>query len=341
MNIPVHSSYIRRKDMDSVLNCLVSDAVGPGELGERLVKLARETLGLDSALTFRSPVDALLAALEALGMARGTRVAASALSPAWYARAFESYGVEPIWLDVAADSGLPGPSELERARERGAVALVYRAPYGLVPDPVWFAELGMPLVEDVSSSLGARFGERSAGSLGALTLIGLEQADVLTAGGGALLAASSRREGTVLKNLADRFPPELRLPDMNAALAIAQLKELERAASRRREIRELLGQALARSRHAPLVQPGDGESAAFGLPIVIGSGAKEARAYARKKDIETAGAFDASVQAAGLVPEGECPRAAALVLRCVLFPLHPKLGKNGAQKLSRVLATLP
>ncbi len=341
MNIPVHSSYIRRKDMDSVLNCLVSDAVGPGELAERLARLARESLGFDAVLPFRSPIDALGAALEALGIGRGARIAASALSPVWYARAFEAFGVEPVWLDVAADSGLPGPAELERIRERGASALVYRAPYGLIPDPAWFAELGLPLIEDISASVGARFGERSAGGIGAFTLIGLEQSDVLTGGGGALLAATSRREGTVLRNLADRYPPESRLPDMNAALAIAQLKESGRAAERRREIRDLLAQSLARSRHAALVQPGDGENAAFGLPIVIGSGAKEARAYARKKDIETAGAFDSSAQAAGLVPEGDCPRAAALVLRCVLFPLHPKIGKTGAQKLSRVLATLP
>jgi dTDP-4-amino-4,6-dideoxygalactose transaminase len=327
--------------MDSVLNCLVSDAVGPGELGERLAKLTRETLGFDAALAFRSPVDALAVALEALGVARGAKVAASALSPAWYARAFETLGIEPVWLDVIADSALPGPEELEKARERGASVLVYRAPYGLIPDPAWFSELGMPLVEDVSASLGARFGERSAGSLGSFALVGLEQADVVTAGGGALLAAAARREGTVLRNLAERIPPELRLPDMNAALAIAQLKGLERAAERRREIRELLAQSLARTRHASLAQPGDGESAAFGLPIVIGSGAKDARIYARKKDVDTAGAFDASVQAAGFVPEGECPRAAALVLRCVLFPLHPKIGKSGAQKLSRVLATLP
>ncbi len=341
MNIPVHSSYIRRKDMDSVLNCLVSDAVGPGELAERLSRLAREILGFDAVLPFRSPIDALGAALEALGIGRGARIAASALSPVWYARAFEALGVEAVWLDVSAESGLPGPAELERIRERGAAALVYRAPYGLIPDPAWFSELGLPLIEDISSSVGARYGESPAGSLGVFTLVGLEQSDVLTAGGGALLAAASRREGTVLRNLAERYPPEARLPDMNAALAIAQLKEAGRAAERRREIRDLLGQSLARTRHAALVQPGDGENAAFGLPIVIGSGAKEARAYARKKDIETAGAFDASVQAAGLVPEGECPRAAALVLRCVLFPLHPKIGKTGAQKLSRVLATLP
>ena len=85
MNIPVHSSYIRRKDMDSVLNCLVSDAVGPGELAERLqahqhgaVSLVSrcEKLGLVERRPGRDDRRAVEVHLTAAGEALVARIAA-------------------------------------------------------------------------------------------------------------------------------------------------------------------------------------------------------------------------------------------------------------------------
>ena len=36
-----------------------------------------------------------------------------------------------------------------------------------------------------------------------------------------------------------------------------------------------------------------------------------------------------------------CKNAKSLLLRCVLFPLYPRLGKNQSSKIAKVLATLP
>jgi dTDP-4-amino-4,6-dideoxygalactose transaminase len=52
-------------------------------------------------------------------------------------------------------------------------------------------------------------------------------------------------------------------------------------------------------------------------------------------------AFDDTCAAAGMVPEGSCPLAASLVNRSVAFPLNQRIGKTAAQKIAKVLATLP
>ena len=49
MEILARSSYIRRKDMDSVLNCLVTDRLGPGAFADRFIKVAKERLGFEYA----------------------------------------------------------------------------------------------------------------------------------------------------------------------------------------------------------------------------------------------------------------------------------------------------
>ncbi len=340
MIIPVRSSYIRRKDMDSVLSCLVEDAADPGSYLSKFLRVAKEQLGFDQGAAFRSPATALGAVLDCFSLPEGSTVALSALSPAYYAHVIADKRLTPFWMDIQPETGCPDKGSLAKAREAARLLLLYEGA-GIFPDPADYVDLGIPVVEDVSESLGAFIGSTKAGSLGAMTILGLEQGGLVTAGGGALVYANGRREAQVLKNLGDSLPPELVMTDMNAALGLSQIRSMERTFERRRELARLFEDSLARSKHTVLRLPGDGEPAYFGLPVVLPSGVKDVRAYARKKEVDTALAFEGSCVARSRVPEGSCPRAASLALRCLVFPLHPRIGKSAAQKVSKVLATLP
>ena len=116
------------------------------------------------------------------------------------------------------------------------------------------------------------------------------------------------------------------------------------------------------------------------FPVVLADGMKDVRAYALKKNVDTLPAFADTIAAlevpvgdepsamtdapaaAGRVTEGQtaerpadtpvveqprtepvaaCPNARSLVLRCLLFPLYPTLGKRDVEAVCRVLSTLP
>ena len=100
MDILVQSSFIRRKDMDTVLNCLLSDRLNPADYATRLLKMARERLGFDYGLPLRSPMNALSLAFSALGLKAGDHVAISALDPPWVHKTIVADGFEVVWLDV-------------------------------------------------------------------------------------------------------------------------------------------------------------------------------------------------------------------------------------------------
>jgi len=340
MSIPVFCSYIRRKDMDTVLNCLVTDSVGPGEYLDRFQKASRETLGFDACIAVRSPAIALGLAFDALGLSEGDAVAIPAVAPAYYARELAARRLVPVYFDLRPDSADLDISSLASLEPKPRAVVLYEA-LGLMPDPEEVAQLGMALIEDMSEAIGAYRGERRAGSLGQLAIVGLEHGSLVTSGGGALLAAGARRDAQVLRNLSDSLGYESRMTDYNAALGLAQLRDLEAAISKRRELASMFAQSLARTRHRLVAQGGEGEPGYWALPVALESGAKDARAYAKKKEVETAGAFEDSALARGLVPETSCPNARSFSLRCVLFPLHQRIGGAGAQKVSRVLATLP
>jgi dTDP-4-amino-4,6-dideoxygalactose transaminase len=344
MTIPVFCSYIRRKDMDSVLNCLVTDSIGPGEFLERFQKASRETLGYDYGFAVRSPFIALGIALDSLGATKGDMIALPALAPAYYARVLAERGLEALVYDVAPESVVPSLETITAAvsaSEKKPKAIVLVDALGIMPDPEAMQSLGLPIVEDISQALGAYRGEVKAGSIGQLAILGLENGGIVTAGGGALVFAHAKRDGTVLKNIYESVEGELRMTDYNAALGFAQLRELEATIEKRREIYTGFAQSIARTRHRLIGQEGEGEVGYWAFPVALDSGMKDVRAYAKKKEIETEAAFECSLVGKGLVAENACPNARSLLLRTLLFPVHQRVGTAGVQKIARLLATLP
>jgi len=340
MSIPVFRSYIRRKDMDTVLNCLVTDSVGPGEYLDRFQKAAREALGFDYGFAVRSPLTALGLALDSLALTEGDSVAVPALAPAYYAEVLASRRLLPVYLDCVVDTAEPDLALLPSLEPHPAALILHEA-LGILPDPDAVTALGLPIIEDMSKALGAYRGESRAGSLGRVSLLGLEHDSLVTAGGGALLLAFGKREGQVLRNLGESIAPEIRMTDYNAALGLSQLRDMEGAIEKRRELASLFAQSLARTRHRMLTQGGEGEPGYWAFPVSIASSVKDVRAYAKKKDLDTELAFEGSLLAKGLVPQDSCPNARSMSMRCLLFPLHQKIGAAAADKIAKILATLP
>jgi dTDP-4-amino-4,6-dideoxygalactose transaminase len=284
---------------------------------------------------------ALDAALGSLGLVPGDAVALSALSQAWVHKVLIAKGLLPVWLDVDQASASLNQASFERLASTPVKALYLAEPWGIMPDPEHLSELGIPIIEDATYSIGSISGEHKAGFLGTFTIIGLEHASSITAGGGALLYAPGRRDSQALRNSTDSLVAEERMSDVNAALALSQIKDLEKFIVKRRELSDLYAQSLARAHRRPLAPACEGESASFGCVVVLESAVKDVRAYAKKKDVNTVMAFDDTCAAAGMVPEGSCPLAASLVNRSVAFPLNQRIGKTAAQKIAKVLATLP
>ncbi|PKL08232.1 MAG: DegT/DnrJ/EryC1/StrS aminotransferase family protein [Spirochaetae bacterium HGW-Spirochaetae-7] len=341
MEILARSSYVRRKDMDSVLNCLVTDRLCPGDFTDRFLKIAKERLGFEYGIALRSTMVALDVALDCLGLAPGDSIALSALSQAWAYKVLKARGLAPVWLDVDTASASLTSESLKRMASEPVKALYLAEPWGIMPDPAILVDLGIPVIEDATYSIGAGTGEAKAGFLGAVTIVGLEHACSITAGGGALLFAPGRREAQALRNVSEGLLDEERMGDMNAALALSQVKDMGKFHEKRRELADLYAQSLARSRKRLLASACDCEPSNFGCVVLLESGIKDVRSYAKKKDVDTAMAFDGTCSAHGFVPEGLCPLAASLVNRAVAFPLNQRIGKNAAQKIAKVLATLP
>jgi dTDP-4-amino-4,6-dideoxygalactose transaminase len=365
MKIEVYSPTIRRKEMDAVLTAMVEDQIGPGERSRLLIQIAKEHLRFDYALALRSPATALHLALQALDMREGQGVVISALSPRYYAQVLADLRLTPLYADVSFAFPCISRESVEKAlaaRPEGVQArcVVLHHTLGFAPDAAAIAELGLPVIEDISQSYGPLPAEAPpAGAAapeqkppapeesaavkervrGVFAILGLEERDMLTSGGGALLFAMNRRDGSVLRNFAN-IPPEYCLPDLNAALAAVQFKEAARNIERRREIAGVYAQASLRSPHKRFIPLEDGYNH-YAFPLVLETGLKDVTAYARKKEIIVESAFEQTLAGAGVCDSAVCPVGYSLSLRTVLFPLYPRLRSPEVERVSKLIMTLP
>ncbi len=341
MKIPAYSSTIRRKEMDAVLSCMVSEKIGPGETNSRLLRQVKEFLGVDGAFAVRSPAIALKYACLALDLPPQSGIMLSALAPFWQYQTIESLGYKPIVLDVAEQTALVTLEQVEDGIKNGGRLLLLNETFGLIPDIDSYAALGIPIIEDISQSVGGIYNEKRVGTLGVFSILGLEANDLVTAGGGAVLLAPLRRNASVLRKLAEEAPKTDILPDINCALGFIQLKELVRNETIRREMFDTFVRSVLQSGHRALSQQGDfATTSIYSFPVVLKSGFKEVQSYANRKDIEVLQAFENSI-AEKLYDTLDCKIAKSLLLRCAQFPLYPRLGKSQVEKLAKVLAALP
>ncbi len=324
--------------MDNVLTCLVSDRIEPGGLGHELAVRAAVYLGLEGGVCYSSYFSALAVAVDALALEPGDRVIISALSPALYLAVLSAKGLVPLVADITPDSGTLSSASAEQLMKHGPKALLLHYTLGYIPDLDALAGLGLPIIEDLSQGLGGNLGTRRCGSYGELTVIALDSSNIVTAGAGGIVLARDRR---VLRALRSHATGNSNLlADLNASLALAQLRDIEKFVSARNDIAQAFSRNLMKSRHKTLLQDREADNVYFSFPVVLSSGMREARQYARRHDVDTEPAFEHSV-ASTAGDEFDCSHARRITARCLLFPLYPMLGKKNAETIARVLASLP
>jgi len=374
--IRTFSTTIRRKEMDAVLTCMVDEKIGPGELNTRFIQAVKDFTGCDGAVALRTPETALKYALRSLDFAEGETVMISALAPAWHYQAVVDLGYKPLVLDVDDATGLVNAEIVQRGINHGGRLLLLHESMGIMPEMDAILALNIPVIEDISKSAGAvvpvydangtPMESVKAGSYGVYTILTLEEKDVITAGGGAVLIAPKRREWIVLKKFVDEMPKTELLPDINSALAWVQIKEFKHNEISRKTIYSLYQRACMSGRHKlyarnigysipdNAVQPVntsgaenaeqdlDFTSTMSAFPLILTSSYKDVKQYAAKKDIEISQAYEDSVIALKQEELSDsCIRAKSLYLRCALFPLYPRLTHSQVSKIVKVLGSLP
>jgi len=327
--------------MDSVLICMVSELIGPGNISIKFVNRLCSYLGLHGGIALSSYYLALLVSFEALEFTPSEHVIIPALSPQIYINALKSKGIVPLIADVNAESGTILPEEIEKFLTYNPKAIIINYPLGYLPNIEKISQYGIPLIEDITHVIGVKLEDRMCGSNGQITILSVEQENIITCGGGGVVLTSSKKIFERLKEIENSSNSHYTMPDLNASLGLSQLKEIDNFISRRKEIFSAFSTALMKGQHGLLKQKEDNDHGFFSFPVLLKSSMNDVKKYAKKKKIETKQAFENSVLSLYSDRKKEFPNASSILNRCLLFPLYPMLSNKNIDKIIRVLSTLP
>lgn len=338
--IPTFKPSIIRKDMDSVLTCMVDEALAFGDVSRDFLKKLSQELSFNSVYGLKEYQRGLETLLKASELEKGKKIGLSPLSPAWYLRVIEDSGYIPIFLDVDPDTCTLKMPQGADPEETADLFLVYHH-LGYETELSWARESGVPIIEDLSQIIANRLIPGKETAHAPLGFFSLSDQDYLTALGGVFLFAGEKKEGLLLKAAFDRLDTSQYLTDPQAALGASQWSRLEKFSVRRKELRTIFLNSLQKSRNKTFAVPDEETHIPYSFPVLLNSGAKEAAVYARKKKILCTPAFENSILAANPDLPGDFPGSRSLLLRCVLFPLYPSLSSGDVDLIAKVLSTLP
>jgi len=341
--IPFYKPTLRRKDMDAVLQTMVDERIGPGERKNLFLKEFCDRIGFAEGVAFRTIIDALTCGLKLLDLPEGSRIGTSVLAPSYYEDAVHSLGYELLLGDIDKENGCLSQAEADRlVQEEGCKALLLHEPVCQIPFGVDYKELGVPVMEDISQSIGSSFEERNAGSWGDLVVCSFEEDGVVSCGGGAALLFNEKEHKTAATELLSNTGSHVELPDMNAALGLIQLAALDEHLHRRRELYSLYTKSLMKTHHRLFgIGHIDFEPNGYGFCTTLDSKAEDVIAFAKKYEVSAKRTFADSLASHHQEAFETYPVALPAFHRSISLPIYPFLSQSDLQVILKVIAHLP
>jgi len=296
--IPYSKQLIEQDDIDSVVEVLKSSHLTQGPMVERFEQELCRYLGVQFALSFNSATSALYAAYVAYGLKEGDEVLTTPLSFSATSNMLLMLKVKPIFIDIKSDGNID-EAKLASAITDKTKAIV-SVDFGGKPVEVYkISEIAkkhnLIFISDSSHALGSSVDGKKVGNFADVTIFSFHAIKPITTGeGGALVtndpeiykkAKLIRSHGVVKKTLwnsdMDGIGFNFRLPDINAALGVSQLKKLDRFIEARNRLAEYYDEVLVDTKELTIIKiPQNMVSSRHLYPILLSS-----RFWCAKEDI--------------------------------------------------------
>ncbi|HWX44565.1 MAG TPA: DegT/DnrJ/EryC1/StrS family aminotransferase [Solirubrobacteraceae bacterium] len=370
MEIPITRPHLAGGEAEAVAAAIASGWISQGPRVREFEAAFAARVGAADAVATTSCTTALALALHVSGVGPGDEVIVPSLSFIATANAVWHCGARPVFADIDPRTYNLDAAAAARAITPRTKAIMPVHQLGLPADMDAFLELaarhGVTIVEDAACAIGARYRDRPIGSLGPLACFSLHPRKVITTGEGGMIAVRDpavaerlrrlRAHGMDTSDLArhsahdvvlEAYPERgwnSRMTDIQAALGLCQLRELDWILERRRLLAERYTAALERIPH--LEAPYDPPFAqrtwqsyciriAPGAPIdrtelmrgLLRDGIATRRGVMAIHE-EAAYAERPEVGSSELVPRPDLPHTEAATRETLMLPLFPDLSEE-------------
>jgi perosamine synthetase len=300
-NIPLHEPRFIGREREYVLDAIDSTFVSSvGAYVDRFESDIRNYTGAKYAIAVVNGTAALHMSLILAGVKEGDMVITQAMSFIATCNAISYIGATPCFLDIhpqrlgmsaeALEEFLKGVKlengrPVHQASGKRVAACVPMHTFGFPCEIDRIVEacarLGIPVIEDAAESLGSTYQGQHTGTFGKLGIYSFNGNKTITCGGGGIIVTDNEELGKLGKHLTtqakvphkweffhDHIGYNYRCPNLNAALACAQLENLEEFIANKRETALRYAQAFRGSAIQYLKEP-DGARANYWLNAIL------------------------------------------------------------------------
>jgi len=263
MKIPINTPDIGEEEIREVRKVLsekslTSSSFDGGTRVQQFEKLLSKFTKSKFTVSVNSGTAALQASLYALDIKSGDEVLIPSFTFVATANSVKSVGAKPVFVDILKDNYTMDPDDLRKKITKRTKAVIPVHLYGHIAYMKEILEIttknNLKTIEDASQSLGSKLNGKHSGTFSQLGCFSLYAAKVMTSGeGGAIITDDKklfeklkqiRNHGMSKNRLTTMFGLNLRLPEINAAIAKVQMKKLPVLLEKRKKKAQILTELL-------------------------------------------------------------------------------------------------
>jgi perosamine synthetase len=350
--IPIYEPTLGSLEKKYLLDAFASRRIsGFGPHIQEFEQRFAEYVGRGFAISTFNGTVALSLALAALDIGKNRKVLTADYTYVATANSVIHAGAEPVFFDADESNIQPSPNEAAAKIDSSQSAVLFPHLYGypsnLDPLTARAEELGIPVIEDCSEILGSSRGGMPGGNSGLLSTYSFFGNKTITTGEGGMVVTDDpilAERMRLLRNQGatpgpDYFFSEVgfnfRMTNIQAAIGIAQLLQIEKFLEKKADIFEQYRTALSSSLFL-LGSPPGGVSSFWLVAVLIPEGANRAQL------IDTARSYGVDLRP-GFIPMHQLPLysgsgtqfpgASAFAERVVLLPSYPNLSRKSVKRV--------
>ncbi|KNY28613.1 DegT/DnrJ/EryC1/StrS family aminotransferase [Pseudobacteroides cellulosolvens] len=245
--IPLSIPELSGKEINYIKECLDSGWVSStGPYVKLFEERFKEYVGAKFAVAAINGTSALHLALKCAGIGEGDEVIVPSLTFAATVNAIKYLGAEPVFADVSKDTYVLDPNNIEELIGQKTKAIL---PVHLYGQPVEMdrileiaGKFGLKVIEDAAQSLGSKYKGKYTGTIGNIGCFSFNGNKLITTGSGGMLVTDDEKivEYALYLSTQAKDPNykglfyhsevgyNYRMSNINAAMGLAQLEDIER-----------------------------------------------------------------------------------------------------------------
>jgi len=254
--IALHEPFFDEREIEMTTECIKSTFVSSvGKFVDEFEQKVAEFCGVKYAVACVNGTSALHLALKLIGIGDKDKVITQPLTFIATANAISYCNAKPVFIDVDKDTLGLSPEKLEAylKKNNDIKAVVPMHTFG---HPCRIAEIkeicdkfGVKLIEDCAESLGSFYKGIHTGNFGEIGVLSFNGNKIITTGGGGMLLLNDEALAKKAKHLTtqakiphrwkfehDEIGYNYRMPNLNAAMGIAQLEKLPQLLDKKRNL---------------------------------------------------------------------------------------------------------